>query len=328
MNAHSAERHGRRAGNFDVPAAANAEAGTVDHGAGRKHGTAIGWTHWPGTRGVTLIAVTGCDPVSPACGMPLGPGHCYAAVLSSSHGPRGLAGHPKYRGVAVDGRFTGVIRLHPGEFDKADRWRERRTVFETSMGDWLHPEVPDEFVALSVAVTAGTPRHNWLKLTKRHARLGSLIGSPRFRDLVLTQYRQRYGHAAALFDWPLPNLALGVTVEDQVWAERRMPRLASIAPHAACVFVSAEPLLAEVDLAPWMPLIADGKLWVIAGGQSGQAFQPVDLDHLRRLRDDCARHRVPYYLKQIGGARPTSGGRALDGSEHSGLPPMAYRQVS
>jgi protein gp37 len=45
-----------------------------------------------------------------------------------------------------------VIKLHPQEFDKADRWRERRTVFETSMGDWLHPKVPDEFVALSVAV--------------------------------------------------------------------------------------------------------------------------------------------------------------------------------
>ncbi len=113
-----------------------------------RHGTAIGWTYWPGTTGETLIAVTGCDPVSPACGMPLGPGHCYAAELSSSFGPVGLARHPKYEGVAVDGQFTGVIRMHPQEYDKADRWRKRRTVFETSMGDWLHPKVPDEFVVL------------------------------------------------------------------------------------------------------------------------------------------------------------------------------------
>lgn len=300
----------------------------IEGGPSVKHGTAIGWTHWPDTKGITLIAVTGCDPVSPACGIPLGPGHCYSAVLSSSHGPRGLARHPKYADVAVDGQFTGVIKLHPQEFDKADRWRERRTVFETSMGDWLHPKVPDEFVALSVAVTAGTPRHNWLKLTKRHARLGSLIGSPRFRDLVLVEYRRRYGHSAPLFSWPLPNLALGVTVENQTWAERRMPELAEAAQHAACGFVSGEPLLDQTDLTPWMPLFPPGRLWIIGGGQSGEGYQPVELDHLRRLRDDCAVHRVPFFLKQIGGSRPTSGGKKLDGREHCEFPSMAYRSVA
>jgi protein gp37 len=295
--------------------------------AGQKHGTAIGWTHWPRTRGVTLGAVTGCDPVSPACGMPRGPGYCYSAVLSSSYGPAGLARHPKYAGVAVDGQFTGVIKLHPAVFDEADRWRKSRTIFETSMGDWLHPKVPDEFVALSMAVTAGTLRHNWLKLSKRHGRLGSLIGSPRFRDLVLTQYRRRYGPSAPLFDWPLPNLALGITVEDQTWAGRRMPELVKVSEHAACCFVSAEPLLGTVDLTPWMPLFPAGQLWIIGGGQSGRSYQPVSLDDLRRLRDDCAKHQVAFWLKQIGGARPTSGGKTLDGCEHAELPAMAYREL-
>ncbi len=295
--------------------------------AGQKHGTAIGWTHWPGTKGETLIVVTGCDPVSPACGAPLGPGFCYSAVLSSSHGPVGLARHPKYQGVAVAGQFTGLIRIHPEVFDQADRWRNPRTIFEDSMGDWLHPKVPDEIVALSVAVTAGTRRHNWLKLSKRHGRLGSLIPSPRFRDLVLTQYRRRYGPGAPLFDWPLPNLALGVTVEDQTWARNRMPQLVRVAEHAACCFVSGEPLLDEVDLTEWMPQFPTGKLWVIGGGQSGKNYQPVRFSHLRRLRDDCADHKVPFYLKQIGGPRPTSGGRQLDGREHDGFPAMAYREL-
>lgn len=291
-----------------------------------KHGTAIGWTHWPGTKGVTLIAATGCTPISPACGAPLGPGHCYAAVLSSSTGPRGLANHPKYAGVAVDGRFTGEVRAHPHAFDPADRWRDRRTVFETSMGDWLHDRLAEEFIALSVAVTAGTPRHNWLKLTKRDGRLAKLFTSPRFRDLVLREYRRRYGHSAPLFDWPLPNLALGVTVENQEYAEKRMPRLVEVAEHAACVFVSGEPLMGEVDLTPWMGDFPAGKLWVIGGGQSGTGYQPVNLDHLRRLRDDCARHQVAFFLKQIGGLRPTSGGKKLDGREHTAFPAMAYRQ--
>jgi protein gp37 len=293
-----------------------------------KHETAIGWTHWPNTKGITVVAVTGCDPVSPACGAPLGPGFCYSAVLSSSYGPAGLARHPKYEGVAVDGQFTGKILLHAEVYDAVDHMRTRRTIFETSMGDWLHPKVPDEFVALGMAVTAGTYRHNWLKLSKRHGRLGSLIGSARFRDLVLTQYRRRYGPSAPLFDWPLPNLALGVTVENQEWARNRMPQLGRVAEHAACCFVSAEPLLDQVDLTEWMPQFPTGKLWIIGGGQSGKNYQPVNLDHLRRLRDDCAAHGVAFYLKQIGGPRPTSGGRQLDGREHDGFPAMAYRGVS
>jgi protein gp37 len=293
-----------------------------------KHGTAIGWTHWPDTKGVTLVAVTGCTPISAACGQPLGPGHCYAAVQSSSHGPAGLARHPKYAGVAVDGQFTGVIRTHPQVYDEADRWRTRRTVFETSMGDWLHERVPDEFVALGMAVTAGTPRHNWLKLSKRDGRLAKLIPSPRFRDLVLREYRRRYGPNVPLFDWPLPNLALGLTVENQEYAGKRMPRLVEVAEHAACVFVSGEPLLDEVDLTPWFAQFPAGRLWVIGGGQSGKDHQPVNLDHLRRLRDDCARHDVPFFLKQLGGPRPTSGGKKLDGREHLAFPAMAYRDVS
>ncbi len=292
-----------------------------------RHGTNIGWTHWPGTRGVTLIAVTGCTPISEACGAPLGPGHCYSAVLSSDTGPRGLANHPRYQGVAVDGRFTGLIKLHPHMYDAADRWRNRSTVFETSMGDWLHARVPDEFVALGMAVTAGTPQHNWLKLSKRDGRLAKLIPTKRFRDLVLLQYRRRYGPTAPLFDWPLPNLALGLTVENQKLADKRMPRLLAVADHASCVFVSGEPLLGRTGLSPWMPQFPAGKLWVIGGGQSGRGYQRVDLDDLRKLRDDCAAHAVPFFLKQIGGARPTSGGRALDGVEHTEFPTMAYRTV-
>jgi len=294
-------------------------------GLAPRHGTAIGWTHWPGTRGETLVAVTGCTPASRGCGAPLGPGHCFSAILSSSTGPRGLAGHPKYRGVAVDGRFTGLVRLHPEVYDNADRWRIRRTVFETSMGDWLHPRVPDEFVALGVAVSARNLRHNWIKLTKRDARLSALLCSSRFRDLVLAEYRRRYGPSAPLFDWPLPNLVVGVSVEDQAAALRRIPRLREAAEHATGALVSAEPLLDETDLTPWMLDFPTGKLWVVAGGQSGSGYQPVDLDHLRRVRDDCAKYAVPFFLKQIGGPRPTSGGKKLDGREHLTFPAMAYR---
>ena len=106
-----------------------------------------------------------------------------------------------------------------------------------------------------------------------------------------------------------------------------MPELVKVADHASCCFVSGEPLLAEVDLTPWMTRFPAGQLWIIGGGQSGKDYQPVDLNHLRRLRDDCNAHGVPFYLKQIGGPRPTSGGRTLDGREHEEFPAMAYREL-
>lgn len=293
-----------------------------------RHGTAIGWTHWPGTRGETLVDVTGCDPASAGCGFPLGPGHCYSAVQSSSHGPRGLAKHPKYAGVAVDGQFTGLVRIHPDLLEEPLHHRMRRTYFHNSMSDTLHPKVPDWFIAWHLAVAAYTSRHNYLELSKRHARLAALLRSTQFRGQVEDRYHGRFGPDAPPIVWPLANVAFGVSVENQEAAEVRMPKLVEAAEYAACVFVSCEPLLGEVDLTPWMGQIEPGKLWVIGGGQSGKDYQLVNLDHLRRLRDDCAAHGAPYYLKQIGGARPTSGGRTLDGREHNEFPAMAYRAVA
>lgn len=283
-----------------------------------RHGTAIGWTHWPGTRGETLVTVTGCDPASRGCD------NCYSAALSS--GPR-LARLEKYRGVAVTGKFTGLVKLHPGELDKALHWQDRRTIFYNSMSDWLHPRVPDGFVADGYAVAAYTVRHNWLKLTKRHARLRALLRSAAFRDLVLVNYRRRFGASAPLFDWPLPNVAVGVSVEDQNAADLRMPCLVDAADHAECLFVSAEPLLDEVDLTRWLPIRKPGQLWVIAGGESGPHHRPLNLDHARGIRDQCAGNGVAFFFKQVGGPRPTSGGKELDEREHQEFPAMAYRTV-
>jgi protein gp37 len=286
----------------------------------RKHGTAIGWTHWPDTTGETLVTVTGCTPVSPGCD------NCFSAVGSS--GPR-LMRLEKYRGVAVDGQFTGLIKLHPDVLLQARRWRNRRTIFYNSMGDTFHDQVPKRFIARGFAMAAGTPWHNWLKLTKRHGRLRALLRSPAFRDLVLAEYRALFGPTAALFDWPLPNVAVGVSVENQDLADRRMPYLMDLADDAACLFVSCEPLLDAVDLAAWLALQRfAGQLWVIAGGESGTRHRPVDLGHVRDIRDDCLAADVAFYFKQVGGRTPNAGGRLLDGWEHNGLPAMAYRTVA
>ncbi len=282
-----------------------------------KHGTGIGWTHMPGTRGETIVSVTGCDPVSPGCD------NCYSALASSM--PR-LTRLDKYAGVAVDGKFTGLIKLHPQVLNEALAKRRRTTWFHNSMSDTFHAKVPDGHIAHHFAIAAATPWHNWIDLTKRHGRMASLLTSDAFRELVVVNWKRMFPDRP-FPGWPLPNIAVGVSVEDQQRADLRMPHLERIVDHVACVFVSAEPLLGPVDLTRWLDGPGHDKLWVIAGGESGPNHRPVDLDHVRALRDQCALFGVPFYYKQQGGLRPTSGGRLLDGAESDQWPAMAYRPV-
>jgi protein gp37 len=65
--------------------------------------------------------------------------------------------------------------------------------------------------------------------------------------------------------------------------------------------------------------------WVICGGESGAGHRPLDIDHSRSLRDQCATAGVPYFFKQIGGHHPTSGGDLLDGEQLKAFPPGVQR---
>ncbi len=282
-----------------------------------RHDTAIGWTHMPGTRGRTIVSVTGCDPVSPGCD------NCYSALASSM--PR-LTRLEKYAGVAVDGKFTGLVKTHPLILDKALTVQQRCTYFHNSMSDTFHPKVADGHIAYWLSIVAATPRHNWIQPTKRHARMASLLTSTRLLGLVEANWERRFP-GEEFPGWPLANLAVGVSVEDQDRADMRMPYAERIVDDVACVVVSAEPLLERTTLRRWLNGPARDKLWVIAGGESGPGHRPVDLDHVRQLRDECGEAGVPFYYKQEGGLKPTSGGRILDGLEHDGWPAMAYRPV-
>jgi protein gp37 len=136
--------------------------------------------------------------------------------------------------------------------------------------------------------------------------------------------------------WPLESVWLGVSVENQHWADERIPIL--LATPAAVRFLSCEPLLGPINLSRYLdwrcpthgsvnahasftcdedctPDIA----WIIAGGESGPRARPCDLDWLRSLRDQCQANSVAFHLKQLGGRRP--GGTALlDGVEWKEFP--------
>lgn len=106
-----------------------------------------------------------------------------------------------------------------------------------------------------------------------------------------SEYRP-WGYINSL--WPLPNLMLGVSAENQRTADERIPIL--LDTPAAVRFVSCEPLLGPVLLSEY----THGLDWVIAGGESGPKAMPVHPDWIRELRDECNSRDVPFFFKQWG----------------------------
>lgn len=273
----------------------------------------IEWTDasWPVT--------VGCDHITPGCD------NCYAATLTSGR----LKHLPEYAGLAEHGKFNGTVRCLPERLDWPSKWRKPRRIFVCSMSDLFHQSVPDEFIAKVFAAMASAPRHTFQVLTKRHDRMRSLVGSDDFRKSVQRRIpqappRDPYLHRHDRV-WPLPNVWLGVSAEDQKWAEIRVHAL--LQTPAAERWVSAEPLLGPIDLrnlkarngALIDALCGDVKspdgtiyaacpgsvTWVVAGGESGPGARPMLPDWARSLRDQCQDARVPYLFKQWGAWSPT-----------------------
>lgn len=187
-----------------------------------------------------------------------------------------------------------------------------------------HPEDWDAYAAhvaeaLTAARTIAT-QHTFQVLTKRHARMRSLLSDSGFARemwdrLGIVEYPEVPDEV-----WPLPNVWLGVSTEDQKWADIRIPAL--LETPAAVRFISAEPLIGPITLS------ADaigryyggdprederGLDWVIVGGESGRGARPMHPDWARSLRDQCTSAGVPFLFKQWGGRTPKANGRDLDG---------------
>lgn len=251
--------------------------------------TAIEWTD------ATWNPVTGCTKVSPGCD------HCYAETIA--HRFAGTKAYP--RGFDVT--------LHPERLDQPLRWTRPRRVFVNSMSDLFHKDIPDDSIARIFAVMALAPQHTFQVLTKRHGRMRSLLANPEFRTMVWAAIEDlpvpvtHYTHGIIVdLPWPLPNVWLGVSVEDQQRADLRIPAL--LDTPAAVRFISAEPLLGPVNLS-WLkcpcgecsdPNYDPGIDWVIVGGESGHGARPMHPDWARTLRDQSTRAGIAFHFKQWG----------------------------
>jgi protein gp37 len=237
-------------------------------------------------------------------------------------------GSAKYQNDG-DPRTSGPgfgLTVHEGALRDPLKWRKPSKVFVNSMSDLFHADVPDEFLAKVFAVMAAAPQHTFQILTKRHARMRSLLNSENFAEQVANEMAALWKvDSVAPLRGPLPNVWLGVSVEDQRWADIRIPAL--LETPAAVRFLSCEPLLGPVKL----PLINEvegctcggsycgihergcglepgpawGNLhWVIVGGESGPKARPMHLSWVRSLRDQCTDAGVPFFFKQHGAWAP------------------------
>jgi len=259
----------------------------------------------------TWNPVTGCTKVSPGCD------NCYAETFAERW--RGIPGHHFEAGFDVT--------LRPNALTLPLRWRRPRRVFVNSMSDLFHQDVPDSYIARVFAVMALTPQHTYQILTKRHGRMRSLIGGPckcghqpgeHLRSgMAWAASKANADRVPGVADdaesivygrgiWPLPNVWLGVSVEDQQRADLRVPALQQT--PAAVRFLSCEPLLGPVDVSPWLGdtdsdepgSYKDGIHWLIVGGESGHGARPMHPQWARDLRDQCAAANVPFFFKQFG----------------------------
>jgi protein gp37 len=102
-------------------------------------------------------------------------------------------------------------------------------------------------------------------------------------------------------NYPLVGLA---TVENQVWAEVRLPQL--LKHKAKRRFLSCEPLLGPLDLSHWIQSREFQPIdWVIAGGESGPNARAMLPSWPRKLRDQCRDANIPFHFKQWGHWIPT-----------------------
>ncbi len=167
-------------------------------------------------------------------------------------------------------------------FEAPLEWKEPKTVFTCSWSDFFIEEA-DEWRNEAWEIIRQTPQHTYQILTKRPGRILTHLPS----------------------GWPLPNVWLGVSVENArfYW---RIEQLRAV--PASVRFLSLEPLLAPM---PDLPL--QGISWVIVGGESGPRCRPMKAEWVREIRNLCARQQVPFFFKQWGGAKKSVAGRILDG---------------
>lgn len=309
-------------------------------------GSKIEWTD------ATWNPITGCSVISPGCK------HCYAMRLAGTR----MQHHPSRAGLTEMSKagpvWNGQVRLNQQWLAQPLGWKRPREIFVCAHADLFHDAVPNEWIDHIFGIMALASHHRFQVLTKRAARMRAYFADPAWRGRVLRQ--MKVAQPSDLWNGNayqaereleskgfLPNVWLGVSVEDQQRAEERIPDL--LATPAAVRWLSCEPMLGPIDLhsslggtrwiggqrgcagasersgamhhgtgAPDCPRhlhhhhddrCKPGLDWVVVGGESGPGARPMHPEWARSLRDQCAKADVQFHFKQWGEWAPYDRGQ-------------------
>lgn len=293
----------------------------------------------------TWAVVTGCTKTSSGCR------DCWAkAEVDSrwSKNPRSV----------WFGREFADVRLHPEQLTQPAKERTGRRIFVCPRSDLFHESVPFEFIAAVFGAMGIAPQHTFQVLTKRAGRMRAFFewiehegrrGPPGASPWTLCTMKLLTSGADlrhcwpdkldSVRPWPLPNIWLGVSAEDQDNLAARLPDL--LACPADLRWLSLEPLVGEIDLRhvrcrTWnfvdrstcLPselsagppevaidalsgCVRDGKGahasrtaarigWVVVGGEAGKRARPMQTSWVRSIREQCEQGPVPFFMKQWG----------------------------
>lgn len=281
--------------------------------------TGIAWTD------ATWNPLWGCGRVSKGCE------NCYAESMAYRFsGP----GKP-YEGLITVGkkgpRWNNKIKLVPHKLVQPLRWTRERMIFVNSMSDLFHKNVPFEYIAAVFGVMAEAKSHTFQVLTKRpeiakdffdwikNKAYAESCAVDRFDPYTQTAIGICLSEAAKLTGrkkiaynkfpaWPLPNVWLGVSCEDQETANKRIPILMSMA--AEVHWVSYEPALGPVNFGPWINMLK----WIVVGGESGSKARKFDWLWALDTVLICQNTTTKVFVKQMG-SKPNMTG--------SGVPPLS-----
>lgn len=251
-----------------------------------------------------------CTKISPGCK------NCYSGKMQTGPYLSGLA-------FIEENKPKGEFFLDERALEQVLRRKKPARIFWCDMTDMFLEDYPDEWIDRCFAVMVLTPQHTHQVLTKRAERM----------QYVMTKVIQTQKF------WPMPNVWLGVSVENQQYADERIPHL--LRTPAAIRFVSHEPALGPVDFGNYGDeslecnycmrwrgsedeAIPDGKEddpgflcpkcgeacshlplderldWIIVGGESGPAARPFDLAWARQTISQCKAAGVACFVKQLG----------------------------
>ncbi len=162
------------------------------------------------------------------------------------------------------------IRFHEERLEIPLKRKKATMFFVNSMSDLFHQRVSKQEIFKILDVIDNSRKHIFQVLTKRPERMYAVMD---------------------LYGKHLPNLWLGVSVENKETYDKRVPLLCKV-ENVGVRWISFEPLLEEVSL-------DDAVDWVVVGGESGKKKRTFNPDWARKIRDDCKRLNIPFFMKQV-----------------------------